>query len=121
MWTTRRRFIITIVSVTGAQYPLPDLLKIGFTNFSDIRNYPPQCAPLTASTSVTLRGDFGPSTITVVSVVAKDPTDASSLYTNGSNLVLFDFLSRPRQPFSCFIVCLTLNLLIVSDALLHCS
>eukprot|EP00960_Hanusia_phi_P054074 762534-Hanusia_phi.AAC.3 len=82
MWTSRKTFVITINSVTGAQYPLPDFLKLGFTNFSDVRNYPPQCAPLTASTTVTLRGDFGPSTITVVSVQARDPTDASSLYTN---------------------------------------
>ena len=38
-WHSRRKFVITLISVQGADEPLPDVLQVAFRNASDVRNW----------------------------------------------------------------------------------
>ena len=87
-WLSRREFEITMQDVDGAQQPLPDFLTVAFREEADVRNWPPQSAPVTPATSAVLRGDFGPAVIEVVSVVGNDPTDRDSIYDDKDTITI---------------------------------
>jgi hypothetical protein len=87
-WLSRRIFKITVRSVSGAQQPLPDFLVISFKTSADVRNFPPQSAPMGASQVARLLGDFGPSVVSVVKLVANDPTDRDSIYANQDTITI---------------------------------
>eukprot|EP00961_Rhodomonas_salina_P000236 3030-Rhodomonas_salina.1 len=54
-WASRSSLIISISDPAGAAQPLPDFLAIAFAPASNLRNHPPQCAPLRPDQPSTLQ------------------------------------------------------------------
>lgn len=82
-WSSRSQFVITIANPTTAVQPLPDFLQVSFSSTSNLRNNPPQCAPLQPDQASVLRGNFGPAVIEVVSVTGSDPTNSAPSFNDG--------------------------------------
>ena len=74
--------------MSSAEQPLPDVLLISFRNAANVRNWPPQSAPMDESLQQLLRGDFGPSVIKVSSMEGKDPTSRDSIFDNFDTITI---------------------------------
>jgi hypothetical protein len=79
-WIDNATFVVTISGV-AANYTPPYIFDFTLTMLAGgrIRNYPPTSAP-TVTTSVTLTGGWGPSSLYVVSVFGNDADDGDSVY-----------------------------------------
>ena len=78
-WVTRRLFEITITNPTSAGPPLPEIFTLELLGSAGLRNYPVTSAK-SGLTSPVLSGDFGPSPIRIVSMVAADSMDLDNVY-----------------------------------------
>ena len=74
--------VITVKDALGAAPPTIDDLRVTIRASAQIRNFPAACAPSTA-VSPSLIGNFGPASISFVSVLADDPDDFDELYSAG--------------------------------------
>jgi hypothetical protein len=79
-WIDNATFVVTITDV-AANYTPPYIFDFTLTMLAGgkIRNYPPTSAP-TVTTSVTLTGGWGPSSLYVVSVFGNDADEGDSVY-----------------------------------------
>ena len=84
-WLSRTEFLITILDADQSNYPTIGSLTASVKFDAQLRNYPPNSAPVTATSSV-LGGDFGPSAITIVSIEAIDPTQSTATYAAGDRI-----------------------------------
>jgi hypothetical protein len=84
-WLSRTDFLITILGVDQSEYPTIGSLTASVKVDAQLRNHPPNSAPVTATSSV-LSGDFGPSAITIVSIEAIDPTQSTATYAAGDRI-----------------------------------
>ena len=84
-WLSRTDFLITILGVDQSEYPTIGSLTASIKVDAQLRNHPPNSAPVTATSSV-LSGDFGPSVITMVSIEAIDPTQSTATYAAGDRI-----------------------------------
>ena len=87
-WHNQREFRITLQSVSSAEQSLPDVLLISFRNAANLRNWPPQSAPMDESLQQLLCDDFGPSVINVSSMedmplkgITKDQIDTLFIFS----------------------------------------
>ena len=84
-WLNRRQLEITCTDVTGNGVPVLGVFTMGVLASGNVRNYPPASVPSDHQSPV-LSGDFGPSPIQVVSVVANDPVDLIDTFNSGDEL-----------------------------------
>jgi len=71
---------VTVRDTTGAAPPLISVFSLSISASADLRNFPSTSYPAVISSPL-LGGDFGPSPITIVSIVAADATDLNNVYS----------------------------------------
>lgn len=84
-WHSRSQFIITIIKEDPAEYPTIGTLTASVLFGANLRNFPPNSAPVTATSSV-LIGAFGPNSITISQLEALDPTQSTATYAAGDRI-----------------------------------
>ena len=84
-WTSRSTLLITILTVDPSEYPTIDSLTATVKFSANLRNFPPNSAPVTATSSA-LKGDFGPNYISISALEALDPTQSTPSYASGDRI-----------------------------------
>jgi len=88
IWRTESIFDIILDCIPpGPKVALIDALTAEILPGGNLRNSPPTSAP-TGVLSPPLTGGFGPSVVYIVSIVANDPNDDSSLYNAGDTIAI---------------------------------
>ena len=88
LWLSRSEFLITILQEDPVNYPFVGTLRASVSSDADMREFPPNSAPIAITSSV-LSGDFGPNSIEITSIVAVDPLQASPTYAPGDMIRIF--------------------------------
>jgi hypothetical protein len=86
-WVTRQLFEITIIDATGATPPLPDIFTLKLLASADLRNFPRTSSSAELFSPI-LSGDFGPSPIRILSIVAADSLDLDDVFGVGDTLTI---------------------------------
>ena len=81
-WVSDAILVINITNTSGSAPPSIGTLTVRINAAAQLRNLPPNSAPLSANSSV-LTGSFGPNNISIVSLVASDPLNANSIFSPG--------------------------------------
>lgn len=87
-WKSSSEFLIKILEADPSEYPTIGSLTASILFDADLRNYPPNSAPVTVTSSA-ITGDFGPNELSISQLLASDPTQSSATYAPGDSISIY--------------------------------